>query len=92
MKANTESAKVSPALTVSAIISLLVGVWVACPVPDLFALIIGLAVALIPFLILLGSTIRIVRTRGIHPSYGVAIRFGIGISSVLLSVLVLRIV
>jgi hypothetical protein len=94
MNSPAKSANATPTLTISAIISLLGSLFVASPTPDLAIIIVGIAIAFIPFLIMLAATIRILRNRGIHLSSGIAIGLGIGIglSAVLLSILVSRIV
>lgn len=88
MNYKNQAASVSPALVISAVIALLVGVAIACPTPDFFTLILGIALALIPFMVLLTMAIRFVRRRGILLSRlaAVALGAGIGVSTGFLSV------
>ena len=88
MNYKNQAASVSPALVISAVIALLVGVAIACPTPDFFTLILGIALALIPFMVLLTLAIRFVRRRGILLSRlaAVALGAGIGVSTGFLSV------
>jgi hypothetical protein len=92
MNSQNQTASVSPALVISAVIALLVGVAIACPTPDFFTLILGIALALIPFMVLLTVAIRFVRKRGILLSrlVSVALGAGIGVSTGFLCVSAFR--
>ena len=92
MSSQNQATSVRPALVISAAIALLVGVALACPTPDFITLIFGTALALIPFIVLLAVTIRVVRRRAILLSPLVSIGLGavIGMSAGFLSVSAFR--
>ena len=77
---------------IAAVVALLVGVAIACPTPDVLTLILGLALALIPFVILITLTIRLIRKRGFLLSLRMSILLGgvIGVSIGYLSVSAFR--
>lgn len=79
---------VTPAFVISAVVALWIGVAMACPTPDALTLILGIALALIPFVVLLTLTIRFVRMRGIQLPLFVSVLLGIviGVSTGFLSV------
>ena len=79
---------VRPALVISAITALLVGVVIALPTPDFVTLILGVGVALIPLIVLLALTNRIIRRRAVQFSrlVSVALGAGVGLSTGFLSV------
>jgi hypothetical protein len=88
MNSQNQIASVSPALVITAVIALLISVAIACPTPDFLTLMLGIALALIPFMVMLTVAIRFVRRRGIllSRSVSVALGAGIGVSTGFLSV------
>lgn len=92
MNQQNPAKSVSPAFAIAAVITLLVGVAIACPTPDFLTLILGVALALIPFVALVTLTIRFLRQRGILLSRWMSILLGcvIGLSAGFLSVSAFR--
>jgi hypothetical protein len=92
MNSQNQAASVNSALVISAVIALLVGVAVACPTPDFLTMILGIAISLIPFMVLLKVAIRFVRRRDILLSRlaSVMLGAGIGVSTGFLSVSAFR--
>jgi hypothetical protein len=92
MNSQNQAASVSLALVISAVIALFVGVAIACPTPDFLTLLLGIALALIPFMVLLTVAMRFVRRRGILLSRlaSVVLGVGIGVSTGFLSVSAFR--